>query len=208
MTTHPSVAVTDPLTGEVFSEPSFEKADAQGKILALLALNAMENPQELIDSASINLIVRGLDLPIKNKFFRLGTMFGILDRGTTGWMKMRSELAVFKVGPVSFTTLPGEVYPELVNGGIEEPEGADFKEGIIENPAIRELMTGRFKFIIGLGNDEVGYIIPRSQWDVKAPFTYGRESAPYGEENSLGPETAGIIHSALAEMLLELNKHN
>jgi hypothetical protein len=39
---HPSLAVKDPFTGEEFSEPSFEKAAAQGKQLSLLALNAME----------------------------------------------------------------------------------------------------------------------------------------------------------------------
>ena len=71
---------------------------------------------------------------------------------------------------------------------------------------IREMMTGRCKFIFGLANDEVGYIIPRSQWDVKDPYTYNREDSPYGEENSLGPETATILHSKLKEILDELNR--
>jgi len=207
MTTHPSLAVKDPFTGEEFSEPTFEKANAQGKQVALLALRAMENPAEKIDSAGISLIVRTLPLPIDNKLFKLGTMLGLFNRGTTGRMNMRSEVSVFNLGPaVSFATMPGEIYPELINGGIEAPEGRDFAVDPVEVPPIREMMTGRCKFIFGLANDEVGYIIPRSQWDVKDPYTYNREDSPYGEENSLGPETATILHSKLKEILDELNR--
>jgi hypothetical protein len=205
MTTHPSIAIKDPFTGVEYSEPSFEKADAQGKQLALLILNAMEKPDEKVENASISLSVRTVILPIENRMFRLGTMLGILDRGTSGWMKMRSELAVFNIGPVSFATVPGEVYPEIVNGGIEAPSGNDFDLEPVEIPSIREMMKGKYKFIFGLANDEIGYIIPKSQWDAKSPFTYGRNSSPYGEENSLGPETANIIHRNLKEMLSEIN---
>jgi len=206
MTTHPSLKVTDQFSGTEYGEPSFQKAEAQGKQIALLALKTMENPVERIDSTSISLIARSVILPIKNNLFKLGTMLGILDRGMTGWMKMRSELAVLKIGPVSFATLPGEVYPEIVNGGIEAPEGNDFSISPVELPPVREMMPGKYKFIFGLANDETGYIIPKSQWDVKSPYTYGREDSPYGEENSLGPETAGILHRNLREMIGELKR--
>jgi hypothetical protein len=205
MTTHPSLAVKDPVTGEEFKEPTFGKAEAQGKQLALLALKAMENPVEKIDSAGISLVVRTVILPIKNTLFRLGTAVGVLDRGMVGWMKMRSELSVFNIGDLSFTTIPGEVYPEIVNGGIEAPEGRDFNIQPLEVPPVREMMAGKYKFIFCLANDEVGYIIPKSQWDVEAPYTYNRKDSPYGEENSLGPETASILHTNIKEMLGELN---
>jgi hypothetical protein len=204
MTTHPSLTVKDPFTGQEFKEPTFEKAAAQGKQLALLVLNAMDKPVEEIDSAGISLVVRTLTLPIKNTLFKLGTAFGVLDRGTTGWMKMRSELSVFNIGPLAFTTIPGEVYPEIVNGPVEAPEGRDFNIDPIEVPPVRDMMTGKYKFIFCLANDEIGYIIPKSQWDVKAPFTYKKDGAPYGEENSLGPETGPILHKNLKEMLSEL----
>lgn len=205
MTTHPSLPVRDPFTGQEFREPSFEKAEAQGKTLALLALQAMEKPAETVDSAGISLIVKTITLPIQNRLFKLATFLGILDRGTTGWMKMRSELAVFTIGPLSFATLPGEVYPEIINGGIEAPDGRDFVTEPVEVPSVRDMMPGKYKFVFGLTNDEIGYIIPKSQWDVSAPFTYGRDDAPYGEENSLGPETAPLIHRNLKEMLTELS---
>jgi hypothetical protein len=166
----------------------------------------MENPAEKFDSASISLVVRSVILPVKNKLFQLGTATGVLDRGLTGWMKMRSEIAVFNIGPLSFATLPGEVYPEIINGGIEAPEGGDYKIEPLEVPPVRDMMSGKFKFVFCLANDEIGYVIPKSQWDVKAPFTYNRKDSPYGEENSLGPETASILHSNIKEMLGELNK--
>ncbi len=206
MTTHPRLTIKDPFTEKEFKEPTFEKTEAQGKQLALLALNAMEKPEEKIDSAGISLIVRTIFLPIDNIMFELGTSMGVLDRGTTGWMKMRSEVSAFKIGPLSFATVPGEIYPEILNGGVEAPEGQDFKISPVEVPSVRELMQGKYKFVFGLANDEIGYIVPKSQWDVKAPFTYKKDGAPYGEENSLGSETAPTLHKNLKEILGELNQ--
>jgi len=206
MTTHPSLAVKHPFTGVELFEPTYEKTEAQGMQLSLIALNAMETPAEIVEKAAISLVVRTLPMKIDNTLFKLGAALGVMKRGTMGWMKMRSELAVVKIGPVSFVTVPGEIYPELVNGPVEAPEGNDFGIQPLEVPVIREMMPGKYKFILGLGNDEIGYIIPKSQWDTKAPFTYGREKAPYGEENSLGPETAGVIHRNLQEMLGELGE--
>ncbi|MCJ7449185.1 MAG: hypothetical protein MUO72_16025 [Bacteroidales bacterium] len=206
MTTHPSLAVKDPFTGQEFSEPTFNKAEAQGKQLALLALNAMENPVEKIDTAGIDLIVRTLSMPINNKMFKLGVMLGLFNRGTCGWMKMRSELSVFRFGTVSFATVTGEIYPEIINGGVEAPAGGDFPVAPVEVPSVRDMMPGKYKFIFGLANDEIGYIIPKSEWDEEAPYTYERDDSPYGEENSLGPETAPILHRNLKEMLGELNR--
>ncbi len=135
MTTHPSLPVKDPFTGVEYNEGSYEKTEAQGKQLSLLALNAMENPKDVIDEAGISLLVRTLSLSIDNNLFKLATALGVLDRGTTGWMKMRSELSVFKIGPASFVTIPGEIYPEIVNGGIEAPEGQDLKDSAVGSSA-------------------------------------------------------------------------
>jgi len=206
MTTPPSLAVTDPVTGQKFSEPSFDKADAEGKQIAMLAVKAMEKPALTVEQAGISLIVKSIILPIHNKLFRLGSILGIFKRGTAGWMKMRSEAAVFNIGPVSFATLPGEVYPEILNGGIEAPEERDFQIPPAEVPPVREMMKGKIKFILGLANDEIGYIIPKSQWDTRRPYAYGKDKPQYGEENSLGPETAPLLHTALKEMLEEINQ--
>jgi hypothetical protein len=136
--------------------------------------------------------------------FRLAAAAGLMDRGMSGWWQVRTEMAAFTIGPASFLTIPGEIYPEIVNGGIESPEGQDFIIGPQEIPPLRELMPGKFKFVFGLANDELGYIIPKSQWDNKPPWIYQAEKETYGEVNSLGPETAPLIHKKASEILREL----
>jgi hypothetical protein len=89
---------------------------------------------------------------------------------------------------------------------VEAPEGRDFIIEPVEVPSVRDMMQGKYKFIFGLANDEIGYIIPKSQWDVKSPYTYKKADSPYGEENSLGPETAPLLYKNLKEMLTELKQ--
>lgn len=119
----------------------------------------------------------------------------------TGWMKFRSEIAFWKLGPASFLHHPGELYPEIADGGIEVPDGQDFNIGPQEIPPLREIMTGDFKFITGLSNDMIGYIIPISQWDADPPYTFGNQRSPYGEINSLGPHTGPILYSGLKRLI-------
>ncbi len=77
---------------------------------------------------------------------------------------------------------------------VQDPadKGADFPDAPIE-PGIYAQMKSKHRMIVGLANDEIGYIIPKRQWDEKPPYCYGRKKAQYGEENSLGPETAPIV---------------
>jgi len=90
--------------------------------------------------------------------------------------------------------IPGEVYPELVLGKVADPAdpAADFPDAPIE-PSLYAQLPGKHRMLIGLACDEIGYIIPKRQWDEKPPFTYGQKKAPYGEINSLGPDTAPNI---------------
>ncbi len=55
-------------------------------------------------------------------------------------------------------------------------------------------MTGDINFAIGLANDAVGYIMPKTHWDTKPPFTYGKHKAMYGEINSLGPDAGPVFY--------------
>ena len=119
----------------------------------------------------------------------------------TGKWQVRTEIAAWKIGPASFLTIPGEIYPEIVNGGIESPQGQDFDLSPIETPPLRELMTGEYKFVFGMANDELGYIIPKSEWDNEAPYLYNSDESTYGEVNSLGPDTAPFLHTTVMEML-------
>jgi hypothetical protein len=96
--------------------------------------------------------------------------------------------------------VPGELYPELSVGGVERYSGADFPDAPIETP-IKQLMTADFKMLVGLADDEIGYIIPKAEWDEKEPWLNGAPKAWYGEVNSVGPEAAPLIVSALEGMI-------
>lgn len=203
ITTHPTLPVQHPVSGKEIKEACFEKAEAQGMILANIATKAIKSSEEFISSGKIELQAKTFTLPFENTLFRLAAVAGIIDRGMTGKWQVRTEIAAWKIGPASFLTIPGEIYPEIVNGGIESPEGQDFDLSPIETPPLRELMTGEYKFVFGMANDELGYIIPKSEWDNEAPWIYGNKEL-YGEENSIGPETAPIIYSVATELLNNL----
>ena len=92
---------------------------------------------------------------------------------------------------------------EDFDGGIESPEGADYPGEPIEVPPLRPQMKGRLNLVFGMANDEIGYIIPKRQWDQKPPFNYGRRTAQYGEINSCSCEVAPIVMSSLARRVQE-----
>ncbi|WP_194775767.1 hypothetical protein [Pararhodonellum marinum] len=201
MTTHPSVPVIHPLSGEELLEENVAKIDAQGMALAQIALEALENQSWIMDEASISLRAKSILLPMDNDLFLLAAWLRIFDRGFVTWRHIRSEVAVWTLGPISFVHFPGELYPEILNGGVESPEGQDYSIDPVEVPAIRDKMPGKMRFFNGMANDMIGYIVPKSQWDAEPPYTYGREERPYGEINSLGPQTAPILHQTVMELL-------
>ncbi|MFP4366582.1 MAG: neutral/alkaline non-lysosomal ceramidase N-terminal domain-containing protein [bacterium] len=202
MTTSPAVGIECPFSDTVYFEPSFDKVEAQGLTLAQLTIEALNSRNALeMDLGGIDLRAKTVYLPLDNVLFRLGAALGIFNRGLKGWMKFRSEIAFWQMGPASFLHHPGELYPEIADGGIEAPGGQDFEIDPVEIPPLRHIMPGEFRFISGLSNDMIGYIIPKSQWDAKSPYTYGYEESPYGEINSLGPETGPILHSAMMELI-------
>jgi hypothetical protein len=207
MTTHPDTTVIDPYTQQPFAAPSHDKARAVGRRLAQAALGAVRSGTALPETAPrIALAARTINLTIDNPLFRLAAAIGLFGRGQPRLNTIRSEVAVVTFGGASLTCVPGELYPEIANGGIERPPGADFDIAPVEVPSLRELMPGRVKFLVGLANDEVGYIIPKSEWDGEAPWLYGSAERHYGEINSLGPETAPQIHAALAALAASLRE--
>ena len=99
-------------------------------------------------------------------------------------------------------TVPGEIYPELVNGGITRYPGADFSDAPFE-PVLRRHLKSRYQFIFGLANDEIGYLIPKAEWDNKAPWLLDRPHRWYGEVNSVGPEAASAVTNSLVKLINE-----
>lgn len=201
MTTNPQTIVVDPFDGQSYATPSHEKARAVGRRLADAIFTSFEhegpNPEE---RPRLRIVARTLQLPLDNTLFRLASAAGTIDRGQPRWNQVRTEVALLTLGGASIACVPGELYPELANGGIVHPTGADFDVEPLELPPLRELMPGRVKFLFGLANDEVGYIIPKSEWDDREPWLYGAPERHYGEINSLGANTAPLLHDAFTSL--------
>jgi len=201
MSTTPSVTVRDPFLERDYKEPSHDKARALGRVLAARILPRLEAPTApTTNQLPISIRARTIELPLDNNGFLAAPVIGLIDRGHARWKTIRTEVALLKLGEATIACIPGEIYPEIVNGGIETPPGADYPTNALEVPPIRELMPGKLKFIFGLANDEIGYIIPKSEYDRKPPYLYDAKRAPYGEINSVGPETAQRIHAAIREL--------
>jgi len=67
-----------------------------------------------------------------------------------------------------------------------------------------DLIPGKKFLLIGLANDEIGYIVPLRQWDEQAPYAYGKTKSQYGEENSVGKQAAPILMKALENRVNEV----
>ncbi|HNQ88757.1 MAG TPA: hypothetical protein PKM73_09100 [Verrucomicrobiota bacterium] len=201
MTTSPRITVRDPYLEQDFQKPSHDKARAVGHQLVSRILPRLRDTNTaFVTYAPIGIRARTVDLPVNNPLFLLAPILGLIDRGHVRWQTLRTEVALVTLGDASFACLPGEVYPEIVNGGIERAPGGDFDLDPVEVPPIRALMPGKIQFVLGLANDEIGYIIPKSEWDRRPPYLYGAAKRVYGEINSLGPETAPRLHQAFRDL--------
>jgi len=112
---------------------------------------------------------RRVEIPMTNKnFLPLYNARGGLNRG-----RVVTEVSLIKLGEAQIITVPGELLPEV-----------SFE--------ILEKMTGFPRMIVGLANDQLGYIIPE----------YDFRSDSYEESMSQGPATAPIVRETAIRLLM------
>lgn len=154
--------------------------------------------------------------PLDNIIFLTYKFLGILNHkavpadSTTGY-GVQTELSVLKLGDIAVTLLPGEIFPELVSGeayGRANPPGVNPKslQQLAKEQGIEKML------IVGLANDEIGYIVPPSDFMLNPELPYLERTKDYkGEDhyeetNSVGPGCAQAIADAFAATLTELHK--
>jgi hypothetical protein len=206
--------------GNLLADGTVAKTRRYGEEVGKLAVRALARAKP-VRLTPLTALSRELYLPVANKFYLAGWQLGLLDRQAYYWkgnpyrarpaalkeigkkpLCIRSEVSYLRLGELEIVAIPGEVYPELVLDKVQDPPdpGADFPKAPIE-PALYKQLRGKHRMLIGLANDELGYIIPKRQWDVKPPFCYKRKKPQYGEGNSLGPDTAPILCRAFKELV-------
>jgi hypothetical protein len=205
--------------GQPLADGTFEKTERYGREVGRLAGRALAKAKPVrLDPIEVK--SRAVFLPMHNKLYLLARQLGVLPRDAFLWtgdpakaepvegnpagktLALKTEIAWLRLGELDVAAIPGEIYPELVLDKVQDPPdpGADFPDAPIE-PAIYKQLAGPYRMMIGLANDEIGYIIPKRQWDENPPFCYGRQKPQYGEQNSVGPETAPILCRAFAELV-------
>jgi neutral/alkaline ceramidase-like enzyme len=93
-------------------------------------------------------------VPVQNRkfrfLFRTGLLPGDLKRGM-----LKTSVFSLTIGDAQMASLPGEAAP-------------------VTGFAAKQMMAGRYKFLIGLGNDEVGYLLNEDQYNDTEHYGYER----------------------------------
>jgi len=187
---------------QAFYEDSFEKAQALGENVARLAAGALESDAAWVnENPRLAWSARTVMAPLQ-PVFRAAIGLGLMHEGYHPGGQAKSEINVIRIGGVLMLATPGEIYPEIVLGGVEALLGRDYPIDPVEVPPLASEMRGRMNLTLGLANDFIGYIIPKTQWDTTAPYIYD-DAAQYGEWMSAGPEVGPAVHAAGLDLLRE-----
>ena len=226
MMTTLGVNVTNP-DGDSFESASWDKADSIGQLLGEMALDAVANGDEVADP-SLRVINKVFRVPVANGLFKFLFMQGIVEREVfedprTKDMEIDTEMSLVNLGPIQMLSVPGELLPELAVGGYDgsriNAPGVPLVDPNNVNPPkldqapagpyIKDRMPAMYPWLIGLGNDELGYIIPEYNFELApgTPYIDEAEGDHYEETNSLGPHMAGMIDK-YADLLIYWSKHS
>ncbi len=223
MMTTLGVSVTNP-DGDTFEAPSFDKADSIGQLVGEAALTALERGQQL-ESPGLRVMAQSFELPVNNGLYVFGFESGVIERDVVTRdvpPRVVTEIALLELGPLRMLTVPGELLPEIAVGGYDG-SGLHTEDAALVNPSnpnppdldaappgpyLLERLApadgGVRPWLIGLGNDELGYIIPPYDFVLadSTPYLDEAEGDHYEETNSLGPQTAPRVE-AEAQALID-----
>jgi hypothetical protein len=134
-------------------------------------------PQVKNSNKSLQFTSAKVDFPLANPAFQMLSKSGVIKR--TFGKTVSSEIAFFTIGDAYFATHPGETSPALSH-------------------ATKKLMNNKGpKFVLGLSQDALGYIIKPSFFDSSNNIPHSK----YLTGMSIGPETMEIIYSTLITLV-------
>ncbi len=139
-----------------------------GKTLANESLDCLKSAKKY-SKPEIKFYRSEFFVPVENNFFLIGNKLGIIaKKDYAGFVK--TEVNRIDIGDAQIVTVPGEIFPNV-------------------GTAIKREMTGEVNIIIGLGNDELGYIMFPKEFD-NSIFSYektmsvGKKAGLLVEENA------------------------
>jgi hypothetical protein len=156
-------------------ERSFAEAERMGKALAAIGLGALR--QAAVDDRLFPLQITKLEIkiPLRNWKFLFGMLLDVLPRKALRLDRtITTEVNLVRIGPLWLAGVPGELFPKI---------GLQIKAEMRKAgaPAVG---------ILGLANDELGYILPAE--DFHSGFEEGL---------SVGPEIGPRVLDALRKLI-------
>lgn len=161
---------------------TFEDAERMGVILGEAALAALTGARpHAVDYVGYRRHV--YDLPLDNPLFQMalqaGLLTGLLNDGDT----LTTEASLLRLGDAAIFFMPGEVLPRLGLAYKQQVRAAGIRHAVL----------------VGLSNDELGYILPADDFIFPDdPFEPGEH---YEESMSVGIDAGPALSAALTALL-------
>jgi hypothetical protein len=165
-------------------------------------------------------------LPLDNALFGFATTVGVIPgkipflddvelmRAPNGKIdppttpnEFQTDVAWFRIGDADFVSAPGEVFPYTYVRDFGGPDDQAVPDGAEPPPWIMARLSQPFRFIVGLGEDMVGYIFPKTN-AVGVPLSLGdtsdvdRFGCGHSDDGEAAAVNAGdLIAATLAGLL-------
>jgi Neutral/alkaline non-lysosomal ceramidase, N-terminal len=153
-------------------ERTFDEAKRVGDGVAAAALQALDG-RPAAPGKRLALRSRTVSIPLENPQFKAAVAAGLL-KGALQGDALTTEVCRLDLDDAVLVTVPGELLP---------------RPGL----ALRERIPGRYRLILGLGDDELGYILH--------PDDFDRDLYRYERSMSVGRQAWPKIEEALGELL-------
>jgi hypothetical protein len=161
-------------------EHTFEIAKAMGRDVAQAATDTLVAGEELAPQ-TLSVRQREVHIPLKNPLFKLALATRVLPGlGRDREGRVVTRVSLVDLGHLRLVTIPGELLP---GPGL----------------ALREMLGVPYRLLIGLADDELGYLIPSDRFVYpRNPFRPGRH---YEETMSLSRYATPLLMEAWAALL-------
>ncbi len=152
----------------------FDEATRIGQAVADEVVIALRAAEEVVEETTLAVATREVAIPLDNDTFREASRHGVLRRPVGDLDYLTTTVTAWSLGPATLLMVPGEAQPVL---------GRRWKR----------MMSRRHRFVIGLANDELGYIL--------RPDDARNERYAYEAAVSCGVETGYLLHEAVQRVL-------
>ena len=157
------------------SDDDWPEAEKLGLRVADLAISGLKQSLRYDSSPAITLWHAPLYLQVENFLYKLARFMGLFNRDLYRGNYVLTEVNVWEIGGLRIATVPGEITPDL---GLR----------------IKKALSGNVSMLIGLANDELGYILPEADYDLRI-YSYERTLCP-------GKKAGDIILRRIEDLML------